>query len=123
MLKRIFFIFILVINCNNIAGAVTSNNFVPGIPDLPVPSNFTIKKDSSSIFFNDSGRIIEATFIGKGNHKDINNFYNKTLKALGWKRQKHLVFLREKEILNIKLVSLNNKDYNMTIYFSLKPQY
>ena len=59
MFKKIFFIFILVINCNNIAIATTNNDFVPGIPDLPVPINFTIKEDSSSVFFNDSGRIIE----------------------------------------------------------------
>lgn len=123
MYKKILanFIFITTLCFSSLSYA--QNQFVPGIEDLPVPLNFHLKKDSSSVFFNDSGRIIESVFIGKANHAEINQFYHTTLQALGWKKQKNLVFLRDKEILKISLTNIKSPKKHLEIHFSLQPQF
>jgi hypothetical protein len=115
------FIFIIALSCPSLTYA--ANNFVPGIEDLPVPLNFHLKENSSSVFFNDSGRIIESTFIGTADPVEINEFYHKTLQALGWQKQKKLVFLREKEILKISLTNISSPKKHLEIHFSLQPQF
>jgi hypothetical protein len=98
--------------------------FVPGISDLPVPGNFYLIDDSSSIFYNDGGRIIEAVFKGKGEKKNVIDFYRKTLPALGWKEKSSLNFIRENEELKIKIeVVKQAKLYQkLKLYFTLTPR-
>ena len=115
------FIFIVTLSYSSLA--YTQNKFVPGIEDLPVPLNFHLKENSSSVFFNDSGRIIESTFIGVAESKNISEFYHKTLQALGWKKIKNLVFIREKEILKISLTKVKKPKKQLEVHFSLQPQF
>lgn len=119
MSKKIIFSLFIIFSINNAIFAAPKNNFVPGVSDLPVPINFTLKDDSSSVFFSDAGRIVEATFEGKGEYDDILNFYNKTLRALGWKIKGKLKYSREGEILRIHL---NIRGENLEIEFSLRPE-
>ena len=100
MSKALILLFILFFSFSN---AFAKNNFVPGISDLPVPINFHLIKNSTSDFIANNGRIIEASFKGKGEKDNIIDFYEKTLPALGWKQLESLNFSRDKEHLNIKI--------------------
>lgn len=123
MSNKIIIPFILLFSIIYPAYANPTHNFVPGVSDLPVPINFTLQDDSSSIFFNDSGRIIEASFRGRGEAKDILYFYDKTLTALGWKTKGHLKYNREGEILTITLTPVQDNKYsNLEIEFFLHPE-
>lgn len=123
MSKKIIISFLLAFFAFKTANAEMKNGFVPGVSDLPVPINFTLHEDSSSVFFNDSGRIVEAVFRGRGEYDEVLNFYNKTLKALGWKTEGTLKYSREGEMLTIKLTHIQDNKYsNLEIDFSLRPE-
>ncbi|MBL6785567.1 MAG: hypothetical protein ISQ32_04620 [Rickettsiales bacterium] len=99
-----------------------SRNYVPGISDLPVPLNFHLKNDTSSVFYNDSGRIVEAVFQGQAKSYEIKDFYDVTLNALGWEKIGHLKYVREKELLEISTKTIDDDQFNnLEIVFSLKP--
>ena len=99
-----------------------SRNYVPGISDLPVPLNFHLKNDTSSVFYNDSGRIVEAIFQGRARGDEITEFYNVTLKALGWERVGMLEYVREREFLEITTKAIDDDQFNnLEVHFSLKP--
>lgn len=115
---------ILALFCFFTVNAFTEENkYVPGISDLPVPANFYLKQDSSSVFDNQEGRIIDATFIGRSSKPEVEEFYNLTLQALGWRRSEKLVFLRESEVLSITINEIEDSQLNnIEISFSLRPQ-
>ncbi|MBT4989263.1 MAG: hypothetical protein HOM96_01835 [Rickettsiales bacterium] len=116
--KRLILISILFTSC----AFADSRNYVPGISDLPVPLNFHLKNDTSSVFYNDSGRIVEAVFQGQARGDEIKEFYNVTLKALGWERVGVLKYVREKELLEITTKSIDDDQFNtLEVNFSLKP--
>jgi hypothetical protein len=99
-----------------------SRNYVPGISDLPVPLNFHLKNDTSSVFYNESGRIVEAVFQGQAQGQEIKEFYDLTLNALGWEKISMLTYVREKELLEIKTKAIEDDQFNnLEIIFSLKP--
>jgi len=99
-----------------------SRNYVPGISDLPVPLNFHLKNDTSSVFYNESGRIVEAVFQGQAQGQEIKEFYDLTLNALGWEKIGVLKYVREKELLEIKTKTIEDDQFNnLEIIFSLKP--
>jgi hypothetical protein len=103
--------------------AAGNEKFVPGVSDLPVPTNFYLKHDSSSIFHEEEGRIIDASFIGRATESEVEEFYNLTLRALGWKRVEKLVYIRESEILRIEVQEIDDSQLNnLEINFSLRPQ-
>ena len=99
--------------------AKAQNNFVPGITDLPVPANFHLEEDSSSVYNNGFDRLVTASFIGKAQEDAIIDFYYKTLPALGWAKQARLLFTRDDEILMIR-ISRKNKE-ELVISFKLTP--
>ena len=99
-----------------------SRNYVPGISDLPVPLNFHLKNDTSSVFYNESGRIVEAVFQGQAQGQEIKEFYDLTLNALGWEKISMLTYVRERELLEIKTKTIEDDQFNnLEIIFSLKP--
>lgn len=99
-----------------------SRNYVPGISDLPVPLNFHLKNDTSSVFYNESGRIVEAVFQGQAQGQEIKEFYDLTLHALGWEKISMLTYVRERELLEIKTKTIEDDQFNnLEIIFSLKP--
>ena len=99
--------------------AEETDNFVPGISDLPVPQNFSLKDDTSSVFYSNSGRIVEAVYEGYGVYSEIFNFYDSSLEALGWSKEDSLKYNREGEMLKISLIP--SEQEKMEIHFSLKP--
>lgn len=103
--------------------ADTNPKYVPGISDLPVPSNFFIKPDSVSVFRSQAGRIIDASFIGRSSSAQIEEFYNLTLRALGWTKVEKLTYVRESEILTISTKKMEDRQLNnLEITFSIGPQ-
>ena len=96
--------------------------YVPGISDLPVPINFHLINDSSAVFYNESGRIVEAFFKGRANRQEISEFYDITLKALGWQKLSFMQYVRENEVLDISANIIDDDQFNnLEIHFLLKP--
>ena len=123
MSKKLIFFILITISFTKYCFAGPKHHFVPGMSDLPVPINFSLQKDSSSIFISDSGNLVEATFRGRGEKNAILEFYRKTLKALGWKRINKEKFSREGEFLTITLIPIqDNKYHNLEIQFLIKPE-
>ncbi len=117
MSKIIILIFTLVILATN---SQAKENFVPGISDLPVPANFYYLDDSSGIFNNAYGRFISANFRGKGEFETIHQFYQKTLPALGWEAKEKFTYIRDEEILEIKIRKINETEIQLNIQLSPK---
>lgn len=120
LFKKFCSIFLFFIACNQAVHAESA--YVPGISDLPVPAGFVLVENSSSVFRSQAGRIIEASFQGSSTKPDIEEFYDLTLRALGWNRDEKLTYLREAEklIITIHQKKIDNKNI-MEIHFSISP--
>ncbi len=99
--KIIFYLTIFFIFANYSFAEKTS--FVPNIPDLPVPKKFFLIKGTDSVFETREGKIVEASFRGKGEESEITTFYQKTLAELGWQEKMNFLFIRDKEKLRITI--------------------
>ena len=116
MSKKIILLLISLLYYSNLHA---KNDFVPGIADLPVPASFYLDSESSSIYNDNYGRLVTASFIGKAKQEEILDFYYKTLPALGWKKEEFLHFSREGEILTINIIAKNQEE--LIINFQLNP--
>jgi hypothetical protein len=117
MSKKLTLLFLLTFFSFNL---YAEENYVPGISDLPVPANFFYIDDSSGIFNNGYGRFINANFRGKSKLETIYDFYEKTLPALGWDAKEKFTYVRDEEILEIKISQINEDEVQLN--FQLSPK-
>ena len=119
MSKKLIILILLLLPTQLLA----KSNFVPGVSDLPVPMNFFLIDDSSTIYHNKAGRIVNASFKGRGKEKNVADFYHKTLPALGWEKIEDLVYIRdtEKLYITIETIKTDSRFNNLNLIFSLKP--
>ena len=87
-----FCYFLLLFMAIIMPGKILAENqqYVPHIPDLPVPANFFLEQNNESAFISEVGRIIEVTYLGQSSLAAVQDYYRLTLPELGWEPINHL---------------------------------
>jgi len=96
-----------------------AENYVAGIPDLPLMPGLEALPDSGVVFDKPGGRIVEAFAQGDVSSQSITAFYDETLPQLGWRREAPGVYLREGERLQL---AFSQDAGRITVHFRLLPQ-
>lgn len=99
-----------------IATQTLAGNFVPGTEDVPLMSELKeCNKETQALFSAPEGRIASVVMSGKAQWKHVVNFYESSLKNLGWEllktpsSKKVLAFKRNgKEKLTITFIKDTN---------------
>lgn len=100
------------------AGA-DAEDWVAGIPDLPLMPGLEPLPESGVVFDNPGGRIVEAFAAGKVAPQSVLAFYDETLPQLGWRRETSGAYLREGERLSL---DISQDTGGVTVHFRLFPQ-
>ncbi len=91
-----------------------STEFVQGSEDIPLLKDMEKIFDESLGFDSASGSIMSSSYESKTSLENIKKFYGKTLPQMGWNLKKiessKLLFVREKENLEIELIKKNEKN-------------
>ena len=120
-MPKILLIF-YIITSSFTAFAASKLKYVPGVSDLPVPINFFLEEGSSSILEYTEGRIITAKFTGNASRNSVSQYYDSTLKSLGWKKLNKLRYIRDDELLTIKTSDITEDDFNnISLDFTIIP--
>jgi hypothetical protein len=96
-----------------------ADNYVAGIPDLPLKPGLEALPDSGVVFDKPGGRIVEAFAQGDVSPQSVTAFYDETLPQLGWQREAPGVYLREGERLQL---AFSQDAGRITVHFRLLPQ-
>jgi len=121
-MKNVFIIFILSIIVSFPVFAKPQESvktYSSVIEDLPLMPYMSENNDESIIFDKPDGRIIESIAIVNSTMEKINKFYKNNLPPLGWKYISNSKFIRDNEILTIKITT--EKNYQR-ILFILTPK-
>ncbi|CAK0778314.1 conserved exported hypothetical protein [uncultured Gammaproteobacteria bacterium] len=81
--------------------AAQADSFVTGFEDLPLMPGLAPAADESVVFYNPSGRIVQAAARGKVTAAQVRAFYTETLPQLGWKVGGTDRFIRDGEALRL----------------------
>lgn len=117
-LKKILIIAVLLL-APVAGGAQPSGGFVAGLEDVPLPADFSVVRDSTTVFDKPEGRIVESYATGPGSSAAVLAFYDEALAHLGWERLGPGRFLREGELLQIEIIA---HDGPLTVRYRLAPQ-
>ncbi len=88
------------------------------IDDLPLMKEMTEKPDDTVVFDKPAGRIIEITAETSAAMPEIRKFYDDTLPPLGWKMSAPLKFIRDNEMLKIRI---EQTEETTLVHFTLTP--
>lgn len=94
-------------------------DYVEGIPDLPLMPGLTAVPESGLVFDKPAGRIVQAFAEGSMTMQSVIAFYDETLPQLGWQREGAGNYLREGERLKL---DLSQDARGVTVQFQLFPQ-
>ena len=97
--------------------ALASETFLAELEDLPLAPGLT-EAAGGLLFDSADGRIVEATASGAIGAEQVRQFYEQTLRQLGWQSVGPLQFRRDNEILKI---GLDEKAKSLTVHFNLTP--
>ena len=91
-----------------LASSAAAEEFVPGIPDLPLMPGLAVADPVPVVFDKPGGRIVEAAALGASSPAAGARFYRATLPQLGWtpgpeERYDALSYARENETLRIEM--------------------
>lgn len=90
-----------------------TEEFVQGSEDIPLLTGMGKTSEDTVGFDSSSGSIISSSYASTISHKEVRNFYIKTLPQMGWQIVKNLenkvVFKRERENLEIEFDKENGK--------------
>jgi hypothetical protein len=96
-----------------------AEDYVAGIPDLPLMPGLEALPDSGVVFDKPGGRIVEAFAQGDVSPQSVTAFYDETLPQLGWRREAPGFYLREGERLQL---AFSQDAGRTTVHFRLLPQ-
>jgi len=102
-------------------GMAHAEEFLSVLDDMPLAPGLTELIDQAADFETPAGRIIDATAEGEVGSAAVMAFYDKTLPALGWMRERQGLFVRDHERLAIAVVPAARKGW-VTAKFSLRPR-
>ena len=75
--------------------------YLKAVSDLPLADGLKEQADKATVFDTPLGRIVNAYATGNVKPEAVFDFYDATLPALGWDRQKTGTYHRKNEILKI----------------------
>lgn len=75
--------------------------YLKAVSDLPLADGLKEQADKATVFDTPIGRIVNAYATGNVKPEAVLDFYDATLPALGWDRQKAGTYHRKNEILKI----------------------
>ena len=116
-MRQIAAIFVVLATINP---PVAAQDFVPGFEDLPLMEGLRPITGSGHIFDSPSGRLIEIHARGPVEHFQVEAFYRKSLKALGWTQAGAGRYRRDNEILRVEA---SKQDGGLNVVFRLAPDH
>lgn len=102
-------------------GTAHAEEFLSVLDDMPLAPGLTELTDQAADFETPAGRIIDAAAQGEMGSATVMAFYDKTLPALGWVRERQGLFVRDHESLTIAISPAARKGW-VTAKFSLRPR-
>lgn len=102
-------------------GTAHAEEFLSVLDDMPLAPGLTELTDQAADFETPAGRIIDAVAQGEVGSATVMAFYDKTLPALGWVRERQGLFARDHESLTIAISPAARKGW-VTAKFSLRPR-
>jgi hypothetical protein len=103
-----------------VSPAFAATSYFSALPELPLPPQMMEDQGSAVRFDQPEGRVIVLQASGTAQPSGINDFYLKTLPALGWKNEGNGRFTRTKEALILDVKPLDKTHNRLNIL--LKPQ-
>jgi hypothetical protein len=82
-------------------GQAFAADYLKAVSDLPLADGLKEQVDKATVFDTPIGRIVNAYATGNVKPEAVLDFYDDTLPALGWARQKAGTYQRKNEILKI----------------------
>ena len=76
-------------------------DYLKAVSDLPLADGLREQADKATVFDTPIGRIVNAYATGNVAPEAVLDFYDETLPALGWEREKAGTYHRKNEILKI----------------------
>jgi len=89
--------------------------YFSALPDLPLPPALTEDAGSAVRFDQPEGRVIVLQATGSQQPVEINEFYQRTLPALGWKSEGDNRFTRGEETLTLDIKPLDTTHNRLNI--------
>src|SRR4051812_28309281 len=83
------------------ARPASAADYLKAVTDLPLADGLKEQTDKATVFDTPLGRIVNAYATGNVKPGAVLDFYDDTLPALGWDRQKAGTYHRKNEILKI----------------------
>lgn len=101
-------------------GLARAEDFLSVLDDMPLAPGLTELADQAAEFETPSGRIVDAAAAGTAEPRAVSDFYERTLPALGWARERAGHFVRDQERLTIATSAAKAKG-QVIVRFSLRP--
>jgi len=95
--------------------------FLSVIDDLPLMPGLRENFDGALSFDTANGRIAEIAASGTVEAGAVIDYYARTLPQLGWKLEPLDTYVREDEVLNIIIESINGNSTQVIVHFRLSP--
>lgn len=106
------------------AFGVRADAFLSVLDDMPLMPGLTELTDQAADFETPEGRIVDAAAEGAVAEKSVLAFYDRTLPALGWKREGSGRFVRDRERLAITVsrVAQRGGAAETMVRFAVRPR-
>jgi hypothetical protein len=96
--------------------------YLKAVSDLPLADGLKEQADKATVFDTPLGRIVNAYATGNVKPEAVLDFYDDTLPALGWDREKAGTYRRKKETLKIDVWGPDEGPTNVSYTLSSQNQ-
>ena len=103
-------------------GPAWGADYLKAVSDLPLADGLKEQADKATVFDTPLGRIVNAYATGNVKPEAVLDFYDDTLPALGWDRQKAGTYHRKNEILKIDVWGPDEGPCNVSYTLSSQNQ-
>jgi len=103
-------------------GPAWAADYLKAVSDLPLADGLQEQADKATVFDTPIGRIVNAYATGNVKPEAVLDFYDDTLPALGWDRQKTGTYHRKNEILKIDVWGPDEGPSNVSYTLSSQNQ-
>jgi hypothetical protein len=103
-------------------GPAEAAEYLKAVSDLPLADGLKEQTEKATVFDTPLGRIVNAYATGNVKPEAVLDFYDDTLPALGWDRQKAGTYHRKNEILKIDVWGPDEGPTNVSYTLSSQNQ-
>ena len=103
-------------------GPAWAAEYLKAVSDLPLAEGLKEQAEKATVFDTPLGRIVNAYATGNVKPESVLDFYDDTLPALGWDRQKAGTYHRKNEILKIDVWGPDEGPTNVSYTLSSQNQ-